>query len=213
MITSLLGKKLGMSQMFTPEGELVPVTIIQAGPCDIMQIKTVKKDGYSALQVGFEDKKKKRATKPEISHAAKAGIGPKRFIRELPCENDSQYKPGQKLTVDVFNGISLVDIIGVNKGKGFAGVMKRWGFKGGRATHGSTRHRCPGSIGSNTDPGRVIKGMRMAGRLGGKRCTLRNIRVVKIDSARNLLFVKGSVPGYNGAYLYVRKSKSLKGEK
>lgn len=213
MVTALLGKKLGMSQIFTPEGEVVPVTIIQAGPCDIMQIKTVGKDGYSALQIGFDDKKKKRATKPEIGHAARAGVEPKRFVQEILSEDDSQYKPGQKLRVDVFNGVNMVDIIGVNKGKGFAGVMKRWGFKGGRQTHGSTSHRGPGSIGSNTDPGRVIKGMKMAGRMGGKRCTARNLSVVKIDTARDLLFVRGAVPGHNGAYLYVRKSKSLKGGK
>lgn len=213
MVTSLLGKKLGMSQIFTPEGELVPITIIQAGPCEIIQIKTVEKDGYSALQIGFEDKKTKRATKPAIGHAAKAGVEPKRFIREIPSEDTSQYQPGQRLTVDVFNEISMVDIVGVGKGKGFAGVMKRWGFSGGPKTHGSTRHRSPGSIGAGTDPGRVIKGMRMPGRMGGKRCTARNVSVVKVDSDRNLLFVKGAVPGFNGGYIYVRKSKSLKGGK
>ena len=214
MVTSLLGKKLGMSQVFTPEGVVIPVTIIQAGPCEIIQIRSVEKDGYSAIQIGFEDKKRKRATKPEIGHAAKAGIEPKRFIREIPREEDgSQYRLGQKLTVDVFNDISMVDITGTGKGKGFAGVMKRWGFKGGPMSHGSTRHRTSGSIGAGTDPGRVIKGMRMAGRMGGKRCTARNIIVVKIDGDKNLLFVKGAVPGPNGGYLYVRKSKSLKGDK
>jgi large subunit ribosomal protein L3 len=213
MVTSLLGKKLGMSQLFTPEGKLVPITIIQADPCDIIQIKTVEKDGYSALQVGFEDKKRKRATKPELGHVAKAGVEPKRFIREILSEDASQYELGQKLTLEVFNGISLVDIIGVSKGKGFAGVVKRWGFRGGPQTHGSTKHRGSGSIGAGTDPGRVIKGMRMAGRMGGKRSTMRNVSVVKIDGDRNLLFVKGAVPGPNGGYVFVQKSKSLKGNK
>lgn len=213
MAPSLLGKKLGMSQMFSPEGEIIPITIINAGPCEVMQIKTMEKDGYSALQIGFDDRKKKRATKPAIGHAAKAGVEPKKFIREIRGDNGAEYKVGQKLTVDIFDGISKVDVTGITKGKGFAGVIKRWGFSGGPQTHGSTRHRTSGSIGAGTDPGRVIKGMRMAGRMGGKRCTTRNLSVIKIDSERNLLFVKGAVPGPNGCYLSVQKSKSLKGDK
>jgi large subunit ribosomal protein L3 len=171
-----------------------------------MQIKTMEKDGYNAVKLGFDDKKRKVANKPDIGAAAKATLEPKRFIREVKPDADAEIKLGQSITADIFNDVKMVDVVGVTKGKGFAGVMKRWNFKGGAATHGSTRHRPPGSIGSNTDPGRVIRGKKMAGRLGGERVTIKNIDVVKIDKDRNLLFLKGAVPGHKGSYLILNKT-------
>ncbi len=208
MPVGLLGKKLGMTQLYNEQGAVVPATVIQTGPCSILQVKTREKDGYSSIQVGFEDKKKERATKAEIGHCLNAKIDPKKFVREFRNDNMSaNYQPGQVLTVDVFEGIDKVDIIGTSKGKGFTGVVKRWGFRGGPATHGSTRHRSGGSIGAGTDPGRVLKGKKMAGRMGGVRNTVRNLKVVKVDKNENLLIVKGAVPGPNGGYIIIRESK------
>lgn len=206
MLSGFLGKKVGMTQIYTDDGSLLPITLIQAGPCSVVQIKTIENDGYSAVKLGFDDKKKKNANKPEIGIAAKASLTPKRFMREVVPDAGADIKLGQNITVDVFNDVKKVDVIGLTKGKGFAGVMKRWNFKGGAATHGSTRHRPPGSIGSNTDPGRVIKGKKMCGRLGGERVTVKNIDVVKIDKDRNLLFLRGAVPGHKGSYLLLNKS-------
>lgn len=210
MLNGCLGKKIGMTQIYSEDGRLLPVTLIQAGPCSVMQIKTVENDGYSAVQLGFDDKKKKKANKPEIGHAAKASLEPKRFIREVRPDAGADIKLGQSITVDIFNDVKKVDVIGVTKGKGFAGVMKRWNFKGGLNTHGSTRHRPPGSISSNTDPGRVIRGKKMAGRLGGERVTIKNLDVIKIDKDRNLLFVRGAVPGHKGGYLILNKARAKK---
>jgi len=152
-------------------------------------------------------KKKKSATRPEIGHVSKLSLEPKRFIREIKPEMGAELKIGQSITVDIFQDVKMVDVIGVTKGKGYAGVMKRWNFKGGLNTHGSTRHRPPGSIGSNTDPGRVMRGKKMAGRLGGERVTIKNIDVVKIDANRSLLFLKGAVPGHKGSYLILNKAR------
>ncbi len=208
MVARLLGKKLGMTQMFNNEGNLVPVTLIQAGPCNILQIKNKENDGYSAVQVGFEERKKKRATKAEIGHCSKAKTGVKKLVREFRDDTlDAEYELGQVLTVDVFDGVEVIDITGTSKGKGFAGVMKRWGFHGGPATHGCTTPRSAGSVGAGTDPGRVLKGKKMAGRMGGDKCTVRNLDVIKIDKDRNLMFVKGAVPGPNGGYVIIRKSR------
>ncbi len=207
MLSGFLGKKIGVTQLYSEDGSLLPVTLIQAGPCSVMQIKTVENDGYSAVQLGFDDKKKKRATKPEIGHATKSSSEPKRFIREVKPEAGANIQLGQSITIDIFNDVKMLDVIGTTKGKGYAGVMKRWNFKGGLNTHGSTRHRPPGSISSNTDPGRVVRGKKMAGRLGGERVTIKNIDVVKIDKDRNLLFVKGAVPGHKGSYLILNKPK------
>lgn len=207
MVTGILGKKIGMTQFYTEDGKLLPVTMIQAGPCNVMQVKTVENDGYSAVQLAFDSKKMKRANKPEIGHAAKASAEPKRFIREVAVADGAEVKLGQTITLDVLKDVKLVDAIGLTKGKGYAGVMKRWNFKGGAASHGSTRHRPPGSISSNTDPGRVIRGKKMAGRLGGEQVTIRNLSVVKIDEGNNLLFVKGAIPGHRGSYLILNKSR------
>ena len=205
MLDGLLGKKVGMTQIYSESGKLLPVTVIQAGPCVVTQVKTVENDGYSAIQLGFDDKKKKGATKPEIGHMAKASTEPKRFVREVVTGMNTNINTGQIVTVDIFSDVKTLNVVGTTKGKGYAGVMKRWNFKGGAATHGSTRHRPPGSIGSNTDPGRVIRGKKMAGRLGSERVTVKNLEVVKIDKDRNLLFVGGAVPGYKGSYLILRK--------
>ncbi len=207
MIAGLLGKKLGMTQMFSDKGDLVPVTLIQAGPCELLQIKSEETDGYSSVQIGFEEKKKKRATKAEIGHCSKAKTGVKRLIREFRTDtSDVEYNLGQVLTVDVFEGIKEIDVTGVSKGKGFAGAMKRWGFHGGPATHGCTTPRSAGSVGAGTSPGHVHRGKKMAGRMGGKKSTVKNLHVVKIDKDRNLLIVKGAVPGPNGGYITMRKS-------
>ncbi len=208
MVASLLGKKLGMTQIFDKEGNLIPVTLIQAGPCNILQIKNKENDGYSAIQVGFEERKKKRATKAEIGHCSKAKTGVKKLVREFRNDTlDTEYELGQVLAVDVFDGVEVIDITSTSKGKGFAGVMKRWGFHGGPATHGCTTPRSAGSVGAGTDPGRVLKGKKMAGRMGGKKCTVRNLDVIKIDKDKNLMFVKGAVPGPNGGYVIIRKSR------
>jgi large subunit ribosomal protein L3 len=208
MVACLLGKKLGMTQMFNNEGNLVPVTLIQAGPCNILQIKNKENDGYSAIQVGFEERKKKMATKAEIGHCSKAKTGVKKLVREFRDDTlDTEYELGQVLTVDVFDGVEVIDVTSTSKGKGFAGVMKRWGFHGGPSTHGCTTPRSAGSVGAGTDPGRVLKGKKMAGRMGGKKCTVRNLDVIKIDKDKNLMFVKGAVPGPNGGYVIIRKSR------
>ncbi len=207
MAIGLLGKKLGMSQLYNKQGEVVPVTLIKAGPCNILQIKTQENDGYSAIQIGFEDKKKKRSTKAEIGHCMSAKKEPKRFVREIRDNLDTEYQLGQTLTVDIFEGIEKVDVTGTSKGKGFAGVVKRWGFRGGPATHGSTKHRTLGSIGAGTDPGRVLKGKKMAGRMGGVKTTVKNIKIFKVDKGNNLIIVKGAVPGPNGGYVIMRKSR------
>ncbi len=207
MSVGLLGKKLGMTQVYNDQGEVIPATLVQAGPCNILQIKGQEKDGYSAVQIGFEDRKKKRATKAETGHCLKAKTSAKKWVREIRDDADTEYQLGQSLTVDIFEGVEKVDVTGTSKGRGFAGVVKRWGFSGGPATHGCTTHRGPGSIGAGTDPGRVFKGKKMAGRMGGVRTTVRNLDVVKIDKSRNLLVVRGAIPGPNGGYILIRKSK------
>ncbi|MFQ5713150.1 MAG: 50S ribosomal protein L3 [Candidatus Scalinduaceae bacterium] len=207
MSVGLLGKKLGMTQLYNDQGEVIPATLVQAGPCNILQIKDQEKDGYSAIQIGFEDRKKKRATKAETGHCLKAKTNSKKWVREIRDDADTEYQLGQSLTVDIFEGVEKVDVTGTSKGRGFAGVVKRWGFRGGPAAHGSTRHRTSGSIGAGTDPGRVLKGKKMAGRMGGVRTTVRNLDVVKIDKSKNLLVIRGAIPGPNGGYIIIRKSK------
>lgn len=206
MVGGLLGKKLGMTQVFREDGTRVHVTVIEAGPCDILQIRTPEKDGYSALQLGFDSVKEKRATKPLIGHAKKAGTGPKRFIREVVYDGEPPLEAGQALGVDVFEGAKKVDVVGISKGKGFQGPMKRWGFRGAPMTHGHTRHRPPGSIGASSFPSRVWKGKKMAGHMGQERVTVQNLEVLKVDKERNLLLVKGAVPGANGEYVIIKKS-------
>jgi large subunit ribosomal protein L3 len=207
MINGLLGKKVGMTQLLQDDGTVVPVTVIQAGPCVVVQTKTKQKDGYDAAQLGFvEFIKPKRVNKPMTGHFKKSNVAPARFTREIAVIGDEAANPGDKVMVDIFNQNELVHIIGTSKGRGFAGFVKRHHFRGGRATHGSMFHRAPGSIGSSAYPSRVLKGMRMAGHMGNARVTVRNLRVARIDQENNLLFVHGAVPGPAGGYLIVEKS-------
>jgi large subunit ribosomal protein L3 len=207
MINGLLGKKMGMTQLLQDDGTVVPVTVIQAGPCVVVQKKTKQKDGYDAVQLGFvEFIKPKRVNKPMTGHFKKANVPPARFVREIGVEGDEAANPGDKVMVGIFNRNELVDIIGTSKGRGFTGLIKRHHFRGGRATHGSMFHRAAGSIGASAFPSRVIKGMRMAGHTGNARVTVRNLRVARIDPDNNLLFVHGAVPGPTGGYVVVEKT-------
>lgn len=206
--TGILGRKIGMTQVFDDQGNRVGVTVIEAGPCAVLQVKTVKKDGYDALQLGFADKREKNTTKPLVGHFAKANATPKRYVREVRLDGPAEAKVGDSVTVNVLEGVQKVDVIGLNKGKGFAGVMKRWNFRGFGASHGcSKRHRSPGSLGRHMSINKgVPKGKRMAGHLGQERITIQGLKLVKIDGEHNLLLVKGAVPGANGDLVIVRKS-------
>ncbi len=202
MIEGLLGYKLGMTRVFREDGTVVPVTVIQAGPCWVVQVRTPERDGYSAVQLGFDTKK--RLNKPMRGHLK--GLGNLRHLREFKVlDGADQVTVGQKVDVTIFKPGDLVDVTGTSKGRGFAGVVKRHGFAGGPKTHGqSNRWRAPGSIGANTDPGRVIKGLRMAGHMGHQRVTVQNLEVIRVDAERNLLFVKGAVPGPRKGLLMIR---------
>jgi large subunit ribosomal protein L3 len=200
----LLGRKIGMTRLFDQNGEVVPVTIIEAGPCYVTQVKTRDKDGYNAIQLGFGQAK--RTNKPIRGHLK--GLPPLRHLREVRTDDIESYKPGQKLDAGLFKVGELVDVIGTSKGRGFAGVMKRHGFAGGTATHGqSDRQRAPGAIGASNTPGWVRKGMRMPGHMGSVRATVHNLRVVMVDAERNLLAVRGGVPGAPRGVLYIRKAR------
>lgn len=204
----IIGKKLGMTTVFGEDGQSLPVTLIEAGPCKVMQVKTPDRDGYDALQLVFEPVKEKRVNKPLLGHFKRAGTGPFRVLREFRDWGKGELKVGAEVKVDIFSPGELVDVIGISKGKGFTGVVKRHGFRGGPKTHGqSDRYRAPGSIGASSNPSRVFKGTRMAGRVGGGRVTVRNLELVKVDSQRNLLAIKGSLPGPPQGYLIVRKTK------
>lgn len=209
---AILGKKVGMTQVFTESGEAVPVTVIEAGPCYVTQIKTPDRDGYSAVQLGFEETKPQRLSKGEQGHLAANDVPPLRHLREFAV-GDVDVEEGQRILVDVFEVGDWVDVVGLSKGRGFAGVVKRHGFRGGPKTHGqSDRLRAPGSIGASADPGRVWPGTRMAGRMGGTRVTAQNQRVELVDAERNVLAVRGSVPGAKGSLVMVklaRKSTEL----
>lgn len=201
----ILGKKLGMTQVFREDGTVVPVTVIQAGPCVVMQKKTLENDGYEAIQLGFDDKKESRANRPEIGHAKKANTTPKRYIREIRGVDLDQYEVGQEIKVDIFQTGEFVDVTGTTKGKGFQGAIKRHGFSRGPMAHGSKYHRGPGSLGSIA-PNRVFKGRPLPGRMGNERRTIQRLEVIKVDPERNLLLVKGSVPGAKNSYVTVRSS-------
>ena len=202
----LIGKKIGMTSVFSVEGINIPCTVIEAGPCTVSQVRTVEKDGYKAIQLGFLDKKEKHATKPEIGHFKMAGTAPKKKIVEFSGFGDD-IKLGDIITVDMLEPSDLIDITGLSKGKGFQGVVRRHGFGGvGESTHGQhNRLRAPGSIGASSYPSRVFKGMRMAGRHGGIKVTVQNIEILKVIPENNLVIVKGSVPGANGSYLILLK--------
>jgi len=209
MLEGIIGKKVGMTQMFDDNGTVSPVTIITAGPCIVIQRKSMEKDGYVAVQIGFQEEKElKNVNKPIQGHFNKAGVPPVKFIREFPIDEQSEVKEGDQFFVDMFSVGDKVDVIGTSKGKGFAGVIKRWGFKGGKATHGSMFHRGPGSIGASAYPSRVMKGKKLPGQMGNKRVSIKNLTVIEADKEKNLLVVTGAVPGAAGGYLLIKKSKN-----
>ncbi len=205
-IHGLLGRKLGMTTVFSERGEAIPVTVIEAGPNHVLNIRTKDRDGYEAVQIGFGDTNPRKLTKPVLGQMKGAGVAV-RYMREMSADDVSEHNVGDTLDVDLFNADDLVDVTGTSKGKGFAGVMKRHGFKGGKRTHGqSDRMRAPGSLGAGTTPGKVWKGKRMAGRMGNDRKTIQRLRVVRVDGERHLLLIKGSVPGAKNGLVYVRRT-------
>ncbi|MCD6082687.1 50S ribosomal protein L3 [Candidatus Aerophobetes bacterium] len=208
MMKAILGKKLGMTQVFDGD-ELVPVTVIEAKSCVIVQKKTKEKDGYTAVQLGLEELPEDKVNKPLLGHFKKSEIAPRRYLKEIRTEDVDQLKVGEEIKVDVFNKGDLVNVTGISKGKGFQGVVKRHGFKGGPASHGAKQwHRRPGSIGASSDPSRVFKGKKMPGRMGARKVTVRNLEVVGVEKEQSLLLVKGSVPGKRGSLLVIKASES-----
>lgn len=209
---SIIGKKVGMTQVFGEDGQISPVTLIEAGPCYVTQKKTNEKDGYTAIQLGFEEvTSKKGLNKPSTNHLKKANVPLLKHLKEFRLKNHDDLELGQKIDVSIFEGVQSVDVTGISKGKGFAGVVKRHGFAGGPKTHGqSDRHRAPGSIGAGTTPGHVFKGMRMPGRMGGERVTVSNLKVVIVDAEKNLLAVKGAIPGAKDGLLIIKEARKAK---
>jgi large subunit ribosomal protein L3 len=209
MSPGILGKKIGMSQVFRADGQAVPVTLLKAGPCMVTQRKTATTDGYDAVQLGLlEFVKPQRINKPRTGHLKKAGVEGAKFMREFRLRaGDDDFKGGDQVLVDQFKPKDKVDVIGISKGKGFAGVVKRHHFRGGEGSHGSMFHRAPGSIGASSFPSRVVPGMRMGGHMGNAQVTVRNLEVIDVDTEDNVLVVKGAVPGPNGGYVLVRRSK------
>jgi large subunit ribosomal protein L3 len=206
-VEGIIGKKVGMTQVYAEDGRAYPVTVIAAGPCVVVQRKSRDKDGYAAIQLGLvESRKAKRISKPMKGHFDKAALPPCRVLRELRVADDADAKVGDKVSVDLFAPGDKVRITGVSRGHGFQGVVKRHNFRGGAATHGSMFHRAPGSIGASAFPSRVLKGMKAAGQMGGDRVTVRNVQVVRVDAGNNLLVVRGSVPGAGGSIVLIRKS-------
>lgn len=211
MVNGLIGKKLGMTQLFAADGTVSPATVLQAGPCVVVQTKTVETDGYEAAQLGFVEGKPTKENKPTMGHFKKAGVPATRVRREVRLKAGGEpVKAGDQVNVSVFAEGERVDVIGTSRGKGFQGVVRRHHFKGGRATHGSMFHRAPGSIGASSFPSRVVKGMRMAGHMGSDRVTVRNLKVLKIDAENNLLLVEGAVPGGPNSYVTIRKAVAAK---
>ncbi len=206
-MSGIIGKKLGMTQVFEESGTVVPVTVIEAGPCPVVQVRTAQKEGYQAVQIGFGQKKATRTTKAEMGHASKAGLAAApEVLREFSVDEGEIPAIGEQITVGMFEVGGKVKVTGTTKGKGFQGVMKRHGFSGGRASHGATRiHRAPGSIGAGTNPSRVIKGKRMPGHMGDVQQTVRNLRVAKVDAERNLIYLRGAVPGPVNSYVFITK--------
>ena len=208
MKKAILGKKIGMTQIFLADGRLVPVTVVEAGPCTVTQVKTAEKDGYEAVQVGFgeltEQRAQKLKNKPELGHFAKAGVPATRYLREFRLDDISSLKVGDQIKVDVFAEGDKIDVSGITKGHGFTGVIQRWNQHTGPMSHGSKYHRGVGSLSANSDPSRVFKNKKMAGQYGGERVTIQNLEVVKVDAERNLLMIKGAIPGANGSLVMVR---------
>ena len=209
MVLGLIGKKLGITQIFSRDGQMVPVTVIQAGPCPVVQKKTPEKDGYSALQIGFGDKKLKKTAKPIQGHCKAAGNRAFAILQELRLDNTDDYQVGQDITLSIFKVGDKVKLSGTSKGKGFAGVMKRHNFKGGAESHGSMFHRAPGSIGASADPSRVVKGMRGPGHMGTQKVTMKNLEIIEIREKDNMLLLKGSVPGARNSIVTLYQQKKV----
>jgi large subunit ribosomal protein L3 len=210
MLKGIIGKKLGMTQVFHEEGGVVPVTVIQAGPCKVVQVKTAEKDKYGAVQLGFEERAARKVKKPLQGHFTKAQVPAFRYLREFRVSDPGAFQVGQEITVESFQVGDMVDITGVSKGKGFMGVVKRWHFRGGRATHGSMFHRAPGSIGASSYPSRTWPGQKMGGQMGNRKATLQSLEVMDIRPRQNLLLVKGAVPGGPEGLVLVRQAKKKK---
>lgn len=206
MITkAILGKKLGMTQIFDEDGRALPVTVVEAGPCLVVQKKTIENDGYNALKVGFEDVKETRLNKPELGQFSKNKLKPKKHLKEFRMEGIDKFNVGDEIKVDIFQPGDKIDVVGISKGKGFAGTIKRWNFQRGPMKHGSMYHRRPGSSGA-TGPARVFKGRKLPGHMGNKRVSIQNLEVVSVDLDRNILLIKGSVPGPNKALLFIKNT-------
>lgn len=205
----ILGKKLGMTQIFNDQGQVVPVTVVEAGPCVVLQKKSVETDGYEAIQLGFKEKKEHRANRPELGHVKKANAKPQKFVKEIRGVNLEEYELGKEIKADLFNAGELVDVTGTSKGKGFAGSIKRHNQARGPMSHGSRYHRGPGSLGA-MEPKRVFKGRKLPGRMGGKRVTTQNLEVVRVDADKNLLLIKGNVPGPKNSYLVIKSAVKSK---
>lgn len=200
----LIGKKIGMTQIFEASGRVVPVSVIEAGPCPIVQVKTTEREGYTAIQIGFDEVKESRMSKPENGHFKKANVAPRRILREIRVDDTSSFKVGDTLDVKLFEGSKIVHVTGTSKGRGFAGTIKRYHFQRGRKTHGNKNYREPGSVGASAFPSRIFPGKRLPGRMGGVQRTTRNLTLVQIDAENNLLFIKGSIPGANNGIVFVR---------
>lgn len=207
MSDGILGKKIGMTQVFDESGKAIPVTVVEAGPCPIVQIKTEKRDGYNAVQLGFVDRNENKINRPIHGHFKKADVAPRRYLKEVRLDTTEGLSVGSVVDAGIFSAGDTVDVSGISKGKGFTGVVKRWGFAGGRKSHGGEQDlRRPGSIGAGSDPSRVFKGKRMSGRHGGKRVTVQNLEVIEADMDRNLLVIKGAVAGPPNGLLVIRKA-------
>jgi len=213
MMKSLIGKKIGQTTFFEESGKATHVTVLEMGPCVVIQKKTLENDGYQSIQLGYAERKEKHTTKAQQGHFKKAGATPKRVLKEFRVDDANAFQVGQTLTVENFKDVTWVDVTGVTKGKGFQGVVRRHGFSGGRNSHGSMFHRAPGGIGASSDPSRVFPGTRMPGHMGTDKNTILNLRVVKVDSENNLMFVQGAVPGADGQIITVRPSVKKKAKK
>ena len=209
MSVGILGTKLGMTQIFDDEGNAIPITVVQAGPCIVTQVKTAQTDGYSAIQVGYGNVPQKALNSPEQGHLVKSGSIPLRHLREYRLESTDEFELGQQITADRFQSGQLIDVSGTSIGKGFAGYQKRHNFRRGPMAHGSKNHRLPGSTGAGTTPGRIYPGKRMAGRMGSEKVTIRKLTVVRVDAERNLILIKGAVPGKSGALLSITPAKRV----
>ncbi len=207
MSDAILGRKLGMTQIFAEDGKCIPVTVIKAGPCTVVKEKTVETDGYAAVQLGFEEMSKKKITKPMSGYFKKHKVDAKRVLREISPDSKDLYKPGAQVAAEqIFSPGDRVSVVSTSKGKGFAGVMKRWGFAGGPSGHGSHFHRAPGAIGAGAWPARVFKGQKLPGQLGNKRVTTRNLQIIEVPQGKDLVYIKGAVPGGKGSLVLIKKN-------